>query len=126
MSGVPVVDFSRVPGVLGGIVQERARDYAAADPGPGPERAPQRRCFQPVSCSALLVRDGATLGHVTWHADYLNPKDSAHPNQVDKSLQTTRRFEAKVSGVEPKAAPVGAALNEAANKVADEVAEWVG
>lgn len=50
--------------------------------------------FQPVSCSALLVRDGATLGHVTWHADYLNPKDSAHPNQVDKSLQTTRRFEA--------------------------------
>jgi glutamate/tyrosine decarboxylase-like PLP-dependent enzyme len=50
--------------------------------------------FQPVSCSALVVRDGATLGHVTWHADYLNPKDSAHPNQVDKSLQTTRRFEA--------------------------------
>ncbi|WP_210649563.1 aspartate aminotransferase family protein [Nocardioides sp. SYSU D00065] len=50
--------------------------------------------FQPVSCSALLVRDGATLGHVTWHAAYLNPKDSAHPNQVDKSLQTTRRFEA--------------------------------
>jgi len=50
--------------------------------------------FQPVSCSALLVRDGSTLGHVTWHADYLNPKDSAHPNQVDKSLQTTRRFEA--------------------------------
>lgn len=50
--------------------------------------------FQPVSCSALLVRDGGTLGHVTWHADYLNPKDSAHPNQVDKSLQTTRRFEA--------------------------------
>ncbi len=50
--------------------------------------------FQPVSCSALVVRDGSTLGHVTWHADYLNPKDSAHPNQVDKSLQTTRRFEA--------------------------------
>ena len=50
--------------------------------------------FQPVSCSALVVRDGAALGHVTWHADYLNPKDSAHPNQVDKSLQTTRRFEA--------------------------------
>ena len=42
------------------------------------------------------------------------------------SKVTTRRFEAKVSGVEPKAAPVGAALNEAANKVADEVAEWVG
>jgi L-2,4-diaminobutyrate decarboxylase len=49
--------------------------------------------FQPVSSSALLVRDGRHLGHVTWHADYLNPKDAAHPNQVDKSLQTTRRFD---------------------------------
>jgi glutamate/tyrosine decarboxylase-like PLP-dependent enzyme len=53
--------------------------------------------FQPVSASALLVRDGAHLGHVTWHADYLNPEDpdgTGHPNQVDKSLQTTRRFDA--------------------------------
>lgn len=50
--------------------------------------------FQPVSASALVVRDGTHLGHVTWHADYLNPKDAAHPNQVDKSLQTTRRFDA--------------------------------
>ncbi|MFC7495819.1 MULTISPECIES: pyridoxal phosphate-dependent decarboxylase family protein [unclassified Nocardioides] len=50
--------------------------------------------FQPVSASALVVRDGRRLGHVTWHADYLNPKDAAHPNQVDKSLQTTRRFDA--------------------------------
>lgn len=53
--------------------------------------------FQPVSASALLVRHGAHLGHVTWHADYLNPhdpSDAAHPNQVDKSLQTTRRFDA--------------------------------
>ncbi|SDC67822.1 pyridoxal phosphate-dependent decarboxylase family protein [Nocardioides lianchengensis] len=53
--------------------------------------------FQPVSASALLVRDGRHLGHVTWHADYLNPKDPEgirHPNQVDKSLQTTRRFDA--------------------------------
>ena len=50
--------------------------------------------FQPVSASALLVQDRSHLGHVTWHADYLNPKDAAHPNQVDKSLQTTRRFDA--------------------------------
>ena len=50
--------------------------------------------FQPVSASALIVRDGRHLGHITWHADYLNPKDAAHPNQVDKSLQTTRRFDA--------------------------------
>lgn len=50
--------------------------------------------YQPVSASALVVRDGRHLGHVTWHADYLNPHDAAHPNQVDKSLQTTRRFDA--------------------------------
>ncbi|QIX28896.1 aspartate aminotransferase family protein [Nocardioides sp. JQ2195] len=50
--------------------------------------------FQPVSASAIIVRDAATLHPVTWHADYLNPKDAAHPNQVDKSLQTTRRFDA--------------------------------
>jgi L-2,4-diaminobutyrate decarboxylase len=50
--------------------------------------------FQPVSSSAVIVRDRSTLGAVTWHADYLNPSDSANPNQVDKSLQTTRRFDA--------------------------------
>ncbi|MQY13897.1 L-2,4-diaminobutyrate decarboxylase [Streptomyces sp. RB5] len=50
--------------------------------------------FQPVSSSALLVRDGRTLRHATYHADYLNPARGAHPNQVDKSLQTTRRFDA--------------------------------
>jgi L-2,4-diaminobutyrate decarboxylase len=50
--------------------------------------------FQPVSSSALLVRDRASLRHVTHHADYLNPAEGAVPNQVDKSLQTTRRFDA--------------------------------
>ncbi|MEY9938316.1 aspartate aminotransferase family protein [Streptacidiphilus sp. MAP5-3] len=53
--------------------------------------------FQPVSCSALLVRDRSALRHATYHADYLNPKrmtEQRIPNQVDKSLQTTRRFDA--------------------------------
>ncbi|ARF72684.1 pyridoxal-dependent decarboxylase [Kitasatospora albolonga] len=53
--------------------------------------------FQPVSSSALLVRDRATLRHATYHAEYLNPRRMAEeriPNQVDKSLQTTRRFDA--------------------------------
>lgn len=50
--------------------------------------------FQPVSSSALIVRDGADLARGSWHADYLNPRESAEPNQVDKSLQTTRRFDA--------------------------------
>ncbi|AZM62142.1 MULTISPECIES: lysine decarboxylase DesA [unclassified Streptomyces] len=53
--------------------------------------------FQPVSSSALLVRDAATLRHATYHAEYLNPRRMVTeriPNQVDKSLQTTRRFDA--------------------------------
>lgn len=50
--------------------------------------------FQPVSSSALLVRDAAALQAVTWHADYLNPTGSGNPDQVNKSLQTTRRFDA--------------------------------
>ncbi|MFF4490790.1 lysine decarboxylase DesA [Streptomyces sp. NPDC001544] len=53
--------------------------------------------FQPVSSSALLVRDASTLRHATYHAEYLNPRRMVTeriPNQVDKSLQTTRRFDA--------------------------------
>jgi L-2,4-diaminobutyrate decarboxylase len=55
--------------------------------------------FQPVSSSALLVRDPADLARVTWNADYLNPaEESGEPNPdlnlVDRSLQTTRRFDA--------------------------------
>ncbi|WP_084961064.1 pyridoxal phosphate-dependent decarboxylase family protein [Thermoactinospora rubra] len=50
--------------------------------------------FQPVSSSAVIVRDGACLRHATYHADYLNPATARVPNQVDKSLQTTRRFDA--------------------------------
>ena len=53
--------------------------------------------FQPVSSSAVVVRDGGTLAHAKHHADYLNPArlvEQRIPNQVDKSLQTTRRFDA--------------------------------
>lgn len=50
--------------------------------------------FQPVSCSVVVVREGRTLRHCTHHAAYLNPADTPEPNQVDRSLQTTRRFDA--------------------------------
>lgn len=53
--------------------------------------------FQPVSCSAFLVRRRSDLRHVTYHADYLNPRSQAEagtPDQVNKSLQTTKRFDA--------------------------------
>ncbi|MFE4541731.1 pyridoxal phosphate-dependent decarboxylase family protein [Arthrobacter sp. NPDC056727] len=75
--------------------------------------------FQPVSSSALLVRDGGMLRHVTYYADYLNPETAARaeiPNQVDKSIQTTRRFDAlklwltlRIMGADA----VGALLDEA-------------
>ncbi|WP_425503272.1 pyridoxal phosphate-dependent decarboxylase family protein [Psychromicrobium silvestre] len=53
--------------------------------------------FQPVSSSAVLVRHRDSLSYVTYYADYLNPASAALaeiPNQVDKSIQTTRRFDA--------------------------------
>lgn len=50
--------------------------------------------FQPVSSSALIVRHAADLRLVSHHNDYLNPQGEDEPNQVDVSLQTTRRFDA--------------------------------
>ncbi|MHC2998268.1 pyridoxal phosphate-dependent decarboxylase family protein [Microbacterium sp. HJ5] len=50
--------------------------------------------FQPVSSSAVLVREPIDLAAGAWYADYLNPLENAEPNQVDASLQTTRRFDA--------------------------------
>ena len=53
--------------------------------------------LQPVSCSALVVREKTHLGCLAWHADYLNPlsQEQDHiPNLVSKSLQTTRRCDA--------------------------------
>ncbi|MBB6015651.1 indole-3-glycerol phosphate synthase TrpC [Deinococcus radiopugnans] len=43
MNGLPPLDLSRVPGVLGRIVQERAGDYREASPEPGPARPAARR-----------------------------------------------------------------------------------
>jgi L-2,4-diaminobutyrate decarboxylase len=53
--------------------------------------------FQPVSCGAFLVKDKQDLAPATHHAEYLNPlcdKNAGIPNLVNKSLQTTRRFDA--------------------------------
>lgn len=51
----------------------------------------------PISCSAVLVKDGSTFDALTIHADYLNreeDEEDGYTNLVDKSLQTTRRFDA--------------------------------
>ncbi|WP_448546469.1 pyridoxal phosphate-dependent decarboxylase family protein [Thalassotalea fusca] len=53
--------------------------------------------FQPVSCGAFFVKDKRDLSVVTHHAEYLNPlsqRQDGTPNLVDKSIQTTRRFDA--------------------------------
>lgn len=50
--------------------------------------------FQPVACSAVVLRNPEDLAHISWHADYLNPQDTKELNLADFSLQTTRRFDA--------------------------------
>ena len=51
--------------------------------------------FQPVSSSALMVRDRALMAPVDVARRLPQPPGrAASPNQVDKSLQTTRRFDA--------------------------------
>ncbi len=51
----------------------------------------------PISCSASLIRDGKYFDMLTIHADYLNREEDegdGYINLVNKSLQTTRRFDA--------------------------------
>jgi L-2,4-diaminobutyrate decarboxylase len=53
--------------------------------------------WQPVSCGAFLLRDAAHYALLATHADYLNPErhaDEGIPDLVDRSLATTRRFDA--------------------------------
>lgn len=53
--------------------------------------------FQPVSSSGFFMRDNKFVDYISYHADYLNPKeqeDDGVPNMVKKSIQTTRRFDA--------------------------------
>ena len=53
--------------------------------------------LMPISCSAVLAKDGRDFGTFTIHADYLNrteDEEDGYTNLVDKSLQTTRRFDA--------------------------------
>jgi len=53
--------------------------------------------FQPVCCSAFLAKNKKHFQYVSYFADYLNPiedKDIERPNLIEKSMQTTRRFDA--------------------------------
>ncbi|WP_109300126.1 aspartate aminotransferase family protein [Aquimarina sp. AU474] len=53
--------------------------------------------FQPVCSSAFLIRDTKYFKYVSYYADYLNPLEHRNdecPNLIEKSIQTTRRFDA--------------------------------
>ena len=53
--------------------------------------------WQPIPCSAFLLRDEAHFDSIKVHADYLNPEaheDAKIPNLVTTSLLTSRRFDA--------------------------------
>lgn len=56
-----------------------------------------KNVWQAISCGAFLLRDSAQFRHLEVHADYLNPEthdELGIPNLVNKSLSTTRRFDA--------------------------------
>lgn len=84
--------------------------------------------FQPVACSALLLRDASDLDHIRVNAEYLNPEDSGRLNLADRSLQTTRRFDALKLWVTLRSvgtAPIGEAFDRCcrtASAVAAELA----
>jgi L-2,4-diaminobutyrate decarboxylase len=53
--------------------------------------------WQPIPCSAFLLRDTRHFDSIKLHADYLNPEfheDDGIPNLVTTSLLTSRRFDA--------------------------------
>ncbi len=53
--------------------------------------------WQPIPCSAFLLREARHFDSIKLHADYLNPEfheDDGIPNLVTTSLLTTRRFDA--------------------------------
>ncbi|MHC1481244.1 pyridoxal phosphate-dependent decarboxylase family protein [Frateuria aurantia] len=86
--------------------------------------------FQPVSCSALVVRDRGDWRHLTYHADYLNPEDqdpSGRPNLINKSLQTTRRFDAFKLWISLRSAGAEALgdMFDAVIALAEEAYQWL-
>jgi L-2,4-diaminobutyrate decarboxylase len=53
--------------------------------------------WQPIPCSAFLLRDGSRFDVIKLYADYLNPElleEKGVPNLVTTSLLTSRRFDA--------------------------------
>lgn len=41
-----------------------------------------------------MLKNSAMFKHIQLHADYLNPEEDEHVHLVDRSIQTTKRFDA--------------------------------
>lgn len=53
--------------------------------------------FQPVCSSVFIAKNKTHFQYISYYADYLNPiesRDEEQPNLIEKSIQTTRRFDA--------------------------------
>ncbi|BDD03797.1 pyridoxal phosphate-dependent decarboxylase family protein [Aureibacter tunicatorum] len=53
--------------------------------------------YQPLCSSVFLLKNKDLFKYVSYYADYLNPEDGRdehRPDLIEKSLQTTRRFDA--------------------------------
>ncbi len=50
--------------------------------------------YQTISCGSLLIKDKAHFKFLLHHADYLNREHDELPNLVDKTIATTKRFDA--------------------------------
>jgi diaminobutyrate-2-oxoglutarate transaminase len=50
--------------------------------------------YQPISCGAILLKNKEHFRYLQHHADYLNREDDPLPNLVDKSIVTSKRFDA--------------------------------
>lgn len=50
--------------------------------------------YQPISCGAFFVKAETAFQHIQLYADYLNPEEDEHLHLVNRSIQTTKRFDA--------------------------------
>src|SRR5262249_23501366 len=79
----------------GGLILSSARHRLA-----GVERADSlagglhQVFYQPISCGGFLLPDRPRFPHLEPHADYLTRVTAPFPNLVDRSLATSRRFDA--------------------------------
>jgi L-2,4-diaminobutyrate decarboxylase len=89
--------WSHIDGAYGGALQLSAKHQQRLK---GIESADSvsvdfhKLFYQTISCGALLIKNKANFNTLLHHADYLNREGDELPNLVDKSIATTKRFDA--------------------------------